>query len=336
MLRIQIADVEKIEQLEVMRPEPKKDEILLRVATVGICGSDVHVYLGRNPVLKPPKVPGHEFAGEVVSVGNPKSNIRPATMVVVNPVVNCGQCYYCRNSLQHLCERQAVIGGIIDGAMQEEIVVPERNATPLPDSFDITEGPLIEPTAVAIHATVGIRRSNVLVIGVGTIGLLVQQICRLSGSSVISTDISDSPLRLSESLGSDLAVNFRRADKMHAIQSHLKSHKIDCVVDTVCSEETLRFACKVVRKHGEIRMVGIPAGNFVSDVVSILFNEVSLRGFSLYSDSEFARATEYVVNKRIKTQILVSKVFSLGQAKEAFEYKRNNADAIKVVLRNEQ
>ncbi len=335
MLKVQIQDVGKINYLNVTPPIAGKDQVEVKVETVGICGSDVHVFLGRNPSLKPPKVPGHEFGGRIGTLGSPSGRLRTGMKVVVNPVLNCGHCYYCANSLEHLCEDQAVIGGLVDGAMQERITVPMKNVVALDEAFDMLYAPMIEPTAVAIHCAEKAKNRNILIIGLGTIGLMTQQICKLNNNRILTTDIVDHSLRLSEELNCDYSFNFNNGNRVEEIKSFLGKEKVDCIIDTVCSEETLFFACSMVRKGGEVHIVGIPPKNFIVDVVNILFNEISIRGFSLYSDSEFLLAAEYVSNKTVKTDLLVSKVFPLRNAQEAFEHKHNCKEAVKVILKNE-
>lgn len=333
MLKVIIKEVGKVIYEEVEPPKIREEEALIKVKAVGICGSDMHVYLGKNPVLAPPRVPGHEFGGIIKDIRSQNSELRIGMNVVVNPVINCGECYYCTNFMENLCEQQSVIGGDIEGAMKEEITVPLKNIIKLPDSFNILHSPLIEPTAVAVHTAGMISNSNIVIIGLGTIGLLIQQICKNNNNKVISLDIEDHPLELSKKLGANLVINFEDEDKIKKLKEFLGKEKIDVVIDVVCSYQTTSFALSIVRKCGRIIMVGIPTKNYEVDLIKILCNEIQLLSSYLYSDLEFKKAADYLIKEKVVFKPLLSKIFDLCDASEAFKYKLNNS-IIKVILKN--
>ena len=338
MLQIKVEDVKKITYENVEPPSVGRNEALVKVHSVGICGSDMHVYLDENPVLKPPKVQGHEFGGIIKEMGSPFSGLEEGMKVVVNPVVNCGSCYYCKSGQSYLCERQSVIGGDLDGAMKEEISVPLANIVPLPDDFDLKYSPLIEPTSVAVHTVNGliangVRGSNVLIIGLGTVGLLIQQVCKMNGNRVIAMDIQEHSLNLSKKLGADLVLNARRENTIEKISEFLGDKKLDVVFDIVNSKHSLNVAVNAVRKQGRIIMVGIPPKNFEVDVIGILCKEIHVTGSYLYSDSEFRTAAEYVIQGKVDIKPLLSKTFPFENAAEGYEYKLT-VPSIKVALVN--
>ncbi|MCL4385986.1 MAG: alcohol dehydrogenase catalytic domain-containing protein [Actinobacteria bacterium] len=335
MLKVIIKEIRKIVIEEDKELESfNKEEAIIKVKAVGICGSDMHVYAGENPVLSPPRVPGHEFGGIIKNIGSENNNLKVGMKVVVNPVINCGKCFYCKNSMEYLCENQSVIGGDIEGAMKEEIIVPIKNIIKLPNSFDLLYSPLIEPTAVAIHTVNKIYDSTVLVIGMGTIGLLIQQICKNNNNKLISMDIKDYPLKLSKELGADLAINFNDNNKLEILYKFLNNSKIDVVIDTVCSYNTSLFLASIVRKGGKIFMVGIPTKNYEFDIIKIICNEIGIIPNYLYRDLEFKKAADQIIEGKIMYKPLLSKVFDLKDAKDAFEFKDKNP-TIKVILKND-
>jgi L-gulonate 5-dehydrogenase len=291
----------------------------------------MHIYLGKNPGISPPHVSGHEFGGVIKELGTRSTSLKVGDKVVVNPVINCGKCYYCSNSMEHMCDNQVVIGGQIEGAMVEEIAVPIQNIIKLPDSFDIILAPMIEPVTVSIHCLQDIKKSTVLIIGLGTIGLISQQICRMNGNRVLGTDIADFSLMMSKKLGADLTIDFGHQGRDQIMHDFLGKEKIDVVVDTVCSEEALGFSTEVVRKKGKVLIIGIPERNFETNILNILFKEITLLSGSLYLDSEFVKASQYVIEKKIEVGSLITKTFPLEKAQEGFEYKLHNP-CIKVVL----
>jgi L-gulonate 5-dehydrogenase len=333
MLQVKIVKPREIRYEDIDNPRPKPDEAIITVGAVGICGSDMHIYLGKNPGISPPHVSGHEFGGFIKELGSRSPSLKIGDKVVVNPVINCGECYYCKNSMEHMCDTQVVIGGQIEGAMAEEIAVPIKNIIKLPDSFSIIQAPMIEPVTVCIHCLQNIMNSTVLIVGLGTVGLIGQQMCMMNGNKVVGTDISDFSLKMSKNLGADLTVSFSHPGRDLKIQDFLGEEKIDLVIDTVCSKETLDFCTKIVRKKGKIIIIGIPEKNFETNILNILFKEITLLSGSLYLDSEFEKAAQTTVDKKIEVKRLITKTFALDRAKEGFEYKLNNP-CIKVVLTN--
>ena len=178
MLQAVLVDKRKIVYRDAQPPQVEPGKAVIRVFAVGICGGDMRLYSGKGKVEKP-IVRGHEIAGIIKALGSKTEKLRTGMKAVINPALYCGDCYYCRCSLEHLCENMKVFGGAIDGGLQEEMLVPLENIIPLEDSFDLTYGPLIEPAAFAFHVVDQTHSSNVLIIGMGSIGLLVQQVCKL-------------------------------------------------------------------------------------------------------------------------------------------------------------
>lgn len=335
MLQVKLEDVGKISLYEVERPHPKAGEVLIKVVSVGICGSDMHVYQGHNPVVKPPLVQGHEFGGVILEVGGDVSGLAPGMTVAVNPVLNCGTCRYCLEGSTHMCEGgQAVMGAQTLGAMTEEIVVPAANVVVLDEHFDPFYAPFIEPTAVAVHTTDRFREARIAIIGLGPIGLLCQEVCRINGNRVIGFDVTDIALQCSQQLGADKTFSMRADDLKEQLAAYLQDGRIDYVIDTVCSPSTIQFAVEVVRRGGEIKLVGIPAKNFEVDVVGLLVNEITLSTSYLYTHEDFMKARDYVTSGQIQFKPLVTKVFPMREAADAYAYK-SAEPSLKVLLAND-
>jgi L-iditol 2-dehydrogenase len=173
----------------------------------------------------------------------------------------------------------------------------------------------------------------VLVIGLGTVGLLTQQVCMANGNTVVTMDIASQSLDLSRRLGCACAVDARNPARARIIEEYLGGRKIDYVVDNVCTEETVNFAASAVKKGGEVVVVGVCNVNLSIDYRTILLREVDLQASYLYSHEDFANAAAMVTTGRIELQPLVSKVFPLNHAKEAFAYK-HSVPSVKVILSN--
>jgi threonine dehydrogenase-like Zn-dependent dehydrogenase len=334
MLQVKIREPQRITYEDVDAPAPEKNHAIVATQAVGICGSDIHVYLGKNPVFKPPHVPGHEFGGVLKWVDPTSSNFVVGNKVVVNPLINCTRCFYCVRGLEHMCENQIVIGGDIPGAMKEQIAVPLKNLVRLPDDFDMILSPFVEPIAVLVHSLEGTRNSTVLIVGLGTIGQCALLMCKKNGNRVLTMDISELPLRVSDELGADGTFNFHDEEKIEKLAAFLGGNKIDLVVMTFCSRETMDFAVEVVKRTGEIKLIGLPGSNYIANTFKILTKELTLSSAYQYRDEEFVKAAQYLIDQEIDPLPLVTKVFPLEKAAQAFRHK-STEPSVKIILRNE-
>lgn len=310
--------------------EPEKGWAVVDVSAVGICGSEMHVYLGENPVLSPPRVQGHEFSGVIKALGNP-CGFHVGERVTVNPVVGCGNCYHCNRNHRYLCDEAYVIGGEVTGAFQGEVKVPIRNLVPISPNLGMIDATLIEPSAVAVHTVGNLRDSNVLVIGQGTIGMLCMQVLKQQGNRTIAMDVSSYSLDISKKLGSDCVIHSQEQDAERSICEFLGDEPLDAVIDAVCNPATMNLAIKMVKKGGMIKTVGIPKSDFEFHLVDLLCKEITLETSYLYSEEDFIKARDLVEEGKILTKPLVSKVFRFPEAPLAYEYKLSNP-SIKVVV----
>jgi len=308
-------------------PLLKDNEAVIDVKANGICGSDMHRYTGREPIKDPDRIIGHEYGGVITEIKGNAEKLKVGMKVSVNPCISCGSCFYCMNSLGYLCENQRVVNG-----MTERAVVPIKNIVRLDQSFDMILSPMVEPTAAAIHATKEIKNSRVLIIGTGSIGLIEQQLLKINGNEVITTDIEKYGQNISKKFGADLVMDFNNESKTEEIREYLEYKKIDIVFDNVCSEETLDFAIKAIKKNGTIIVVGVCNKKIEVDFRAILLYEIKIQASLLYSHSDFIKASEYISRGLLDLYPLISKVYELKKAKEAFEFK-NSKPSLKIILK---
>ena len=195
---------------ELPDPTPGPGEIVVAPRAVGICGTDLHIIDGEFPPAPYPLVPGHEFAGEVVALGAGVTGLSIGERVAVDPSLFCGHCTYCQRQRGNLCEDWGATGDTVDGAFAELVAVPAGNAYAIPDSLSWGAAALIEPLACVVH---GLRRlamvpgSELLVVGAGTLGLLLIQAARRSGAAQVSV-VEPNPARreLAVRMGAEAAV----------------------------------------------------------------------------------------------------------------------------------
>ncbi len=308
-------------------PIPGNGEALIAVKANGICGSDMHRYTGHSPISNPYNAIGHEYGGIIERIEGEGKGLEPCMKVAVNPNSWCGTCYYCRQSMENLCENMTGFNG-----MAEKVSVPFKNIVKLDPSFDLVLSPFIEPTACAIHAVGEITSSNVLVIGTGTMGLIEQQILRSNGNNVITIDMQDHALELSRRMGADLAIDFKDSYKEEKLKNYLSHKKIDIVIDNVCSDETVDLAVKAVKKSGTVLIMGVCAKNLTMDYLSVLLKEVVISTNFLFRHKDFVKASELISGGHIDVRPLIAKIYPLKKAGEAFDYKFNSPSAVKVIL----
>ncbi|MGH8861211.1 MAG: zinc-dependent alcohol dehydrogenase family protein [Jatrophihabitantaceae bacterium] len=181
----------------VADPAPESGQVVVAPRAVGVCGTDLHILDGEFPPAPYPLVPGHEFAGEVVELGAGVADLRVGDRVAVDPSLFCGHCVYCRRGRGNLCQNWGAIGDTVDGAFAEYVAVPAANAYRIPDSLSWTSAALVEPLSCVVH---GLRRlgmpagSDLLIVGGGTIGLLLLQTAVRSGAATVSV-IDPEPAR---------------------------------------------------------------------------------------------------------------------------------------------
>jgi len=237
------------------------DDVLVRVAAVGVCGSDMHYYAaGRNGqnVLRAPTVLGHEASGVVVAAGA-HAGVAAGTRVAIEPALGCGHCAACREGAYNVCPNGTCLGSPpTHGTMTEYLVVPARAVHPLPANIDTVVGSMIEPLSVAVWA---VQRADVrfghrvLVTGAGPIGLLVAQVARAAGAvEVIVTDVNDHRLAVAAELGATRTINTGATPLGEDLQ-------VDRVIECTAVPAVLWAAIRTVRPRGRVTVVGQAAPN---------------------------------------------------------------------------
>jgi L-iditol 2-dehydrogenase len=218
MKALVLSEYKKLDVVDMAKPQPGEEELLIQIQACGICGSDVHGYDGSTGRRLPPIVMGHEAAGVIEAVGDAVSGFRPGQRVTFDSTVFCGKCFFCLRGQVNLCDRREVIGVSTPafrrmGAFAEYVTVPARIAYPLPDNMAFSHAALIEAVSVAVHAVSLTRidlEDTVVVVGAGMIGLLALQAVRAAGAGkVYVIDLDETRLELARSLGATEVLNSR-------------------------------------------------------------------------------------------------------------------------------
>jgi L-iditol 2-dehydrogenase len=329
-----------LEVADLPVPAPQRDEVLIRVAACGICGSDVHGYDGSSGRRIPPIVMGHEAAGTVAALGEGVKDLAEGDRVTFDSTIYCGACDYCFRGEVNLCDRRQVLGVSCSdyrraGAFAEFVAVPSRTLYRLPDSLSFVDAAMLEAVAVAIHAvslTQISPKSSALVLGAGTIGLLVQQALRVAGCSrVIVADIDATRLKLAKDLGATEVLS-AKADLVARALQLTEGTGVDIAVEAVGRNETVRAAIESVRKGGSVVLVGNISPEVTLPLQQVVTRQIRLQG-SCASAGEYPRAIELLASGAIQVKPLITAVAPLEEGPQWFErlYGRE-PNLMKVVL----
>lgn len=295
-------------------PTPGPGEVVVQVAAVGICGTDIHIVEGEFPPTPYPIVPGHEFCGQIVE--GPRSGEK----VAVDPSLFCGACHYCRIGRGNLCERWGAIGDTVNGAMAEYVAVPEANCFTVPDELPASHGALVEPLSCAVHGFDGLPRmlgSHYLIYGAGTMGLMMLQLAVAAGAASISVvDLNTDRLQVARTLGADaVATNADEFDRPHGWEV-----VIDCTGAIPAIEDGLTR----VRRGGTYQQFGVAPGDATASLspFRIYNDEITVVG-SMAVVHSFGRAVDLVRKGAIDADTMVTHTFALDQFSEALQAFRD-------------
>jgi len=319
----------RIEELEI--PPMGDDDVLVSIAAVGVCGSDMHYYdAGRNGpnVLRQPTVLGHEASGVVVAAG-PTSGVDVGTRVAIEPAVGCGRCTTCRRGDYNVCPMGTWFGSPpTDGTMTEYLVAPGSAVHRLPENIETVTGSMIEPLSVAVWA---VQRAQVrlghrvLVTGAGPIGLLVAQVARAAGATeVIVTDVNDDRLAVAASLGATRVINTGR--------DPLDAGEVDRVLECTGVPAVLWEAIRTVRPRGRVTVVGqaAPAVDGLP-LAHLQRYEVELVTAFRYAHA-YPTAIALVSSGAVDVERIMTGRFRLDQAAEAVQAPVKDPTHLKVVV----
>lgn len=321
---------------DVEVPEPKPDEVLIRVESVGICGTDIPIFKGIRPVNYP-MIPGHEFAGVIVKTGKDVRQFAEGDRVVPGLVVHCGQCRYCRQGLESLCDNIYEIGIHGDGAFAEYVVAPEKTLHPLPASMSFNQGAAIDPLASAYRPVrkAGISSSDFVVIyGPGPIGLFGLQVARSEGAAkilMVGASGDERRLNLAQRLGADYTVNGQADDPVEVVRELTSGAMADVVIEATGVPAVVAPCLNSLKKNGRLSLAGIFHESVPIPLGDIVRRELNLRGSICYTWMDFQACLDLVASGSVIVEPLISHEFPLKQMGKALEiaYRR---ESIKIMM----
>jgi 2-desacetyl-2-hydroxyethyl bacteriochlorophyllide A dehydrogenase len=313
-----------IEFRDVPAPSPTADQILLRIKRIGICGSDVHVWHGKHPYTSYPVVQGHEFSAQVEAVGENVTGIEPGMKATARPQIVCGKCRPCMRGDYNICSDLKVQGFQAPGAAQDLFVTTKEKIVPFPESMSYEDGALVEPTAVAVHATGragDLAGKNVAVLGAGTIGNLIAQVASARGAKkVLITDISDFRLGIARQCGIRETSNAIKETLADAANRVFDDEGFDLAFEAAGVEETIAQVIPSIQKGGTIVVVAVFGDPPRVDLATAGDHELRLIGTLMYKHEDFEKAVEIIANDSVNTGPLVTKHFPFENYNESYEF----------------
>lgn len=309
----------RAEIVEVPRPTPKKDEVLVKVKATGICGSDVMSFKGKHPFRIPPVITGHEISGQIVELGSGVKDVQLGERVALEPHIGCGKCVFCHHGHYNICPNKRFVGvGEWIGGFAEYVVAAESMCHELPEGMTYEEGAAIEPLSVGLHAVLRANLTigeNVAILGCGTIGMMTLISAKVGGpGKIIITDISSFKRKTALGRGADMAIDPAQQDPVKEVLAVTQGLGVDAVFVAVPLDTVLRQSLQMCRRLGRVVIIAAFHGESALDTRQILGYERSVMGTSMYTRDDYKLAMELWKNGSIEIQPLITQRISLDQA----------------------
>jgi len=326
----------KIVYREVPRPPVGDSQIEVKMKSIGVCGSDIHVWHGKHPYTSYPVVQGHEVSAVVTKTGKDVRNVSVGDVVTIQPQVVCGKCYPCTHGLYNDCENLKVMGFQTTGMASEYFVADAEKALKLPDGMSFEHGAMIEPLAVAVHA---VRRfgsaegKRIVVIGGGPIGNLVAQTAKAQGAKgLLLSEISEYRLAAAKKCGIP-TVNPKETPLSEAIASRFGSDGADCIFECIGSPDRIREAVEIARKGSDIIVVGVVPDLCPVNMGFVQDHELRISGTAMYRTEDYLEAIRLVGVGLVDFDALITHHVPFSDYERAYRLIEEQKDrAMKVII----
>lgn len=312
---------------EIETPEPKVDEVQVKIEYCGICGSDVHYYqhgkIG-DYIVEGKFTLGHEVAGTVTKIGAGVKQVKVGDRVALEPGIPCGKCEFCKKGKYNLCPDVIFFATPpVQGALQNYVTHPADMCFVLPENVTTEEGALAEPLCVGIHAcqqgNVGLGKT-VVILGAGCIGLVTLLAAKAAGASkVILVDLYEKRLEYAEQLGADGTINAKSADVIEEVKRMLKADGADVIIETAGSGKTIYQTPFLAKKGGTVVLVGMAVeSDLTYNFAQVMAKELEIKSVFRYRNL-YPMAIDSIAAGKINVKQIVTHRFSFDRVKEAFD-----------------
>ena len=318
-------------------PTPGPNDVKIRVARTGICGTDLHIESWdswADGAVNAPLVPGHEFSGHIVEMGADVHTVAVGDMVSAEGHVVCGHCRNCRAGRRHLCIHTSSLGVNRDGAFAEYVVVPESNVWRHPDDIDPDLAAIFDPLGNAVHTALSfpLVGEDVLITGAGPIGLMAAVVARHVGARfVVVTDVNEARLELARSMGVDLAVNVANERIASAQQRLGMQEGFDIGLEMSGHPGALPEMLENLTHGAHVAMLGLPSQPIAIDWARVVSHMITIKGIYGREMFETWYAMTAMVSKGLDISRVITDRFPASRWEDAFAAARNG-DRGKIVI----
>lgn len=321
-------------------PEPQitaPDQVKIKVKFTGICGSEIHAYNGLHAFRVPPLVSGHEFAGDVVEIGEGVTACKIGDRVTAEPQYGCGECEYCKSGRYNICPDKKVLGATYwSGSFGEYVVVPQKTIILLGDKVSYEEGALIEPIAVGMHAVRENKISsdtNVVIIGTGTIGLGVYLSAKVfQPKKIIMIDVVDFNLKKAEDMGCSYTINSMEEDAAKKVIELTDGLGADVTFLAFGNGPTVKQAAQITRRGGIISEIAIIPDNVALPFGLLQSKELRVSGSNMYVYEDFKIVCKAIAEGKMDLSQFVSKIYPIEKMPEAMQLVDQKMEPVVKVL----
>lgn len=337
MKAVMLKETGRVAVVEHKMPHLGANDILIKVAYAGVCGSDMHAFRGHHPFREPPVVLGHEVSGTVADMGSDVDGFSPGDRVTVMPALSCGHCIYCEKGLPNLCVEKVVPGtGDWIGTMAEYFRADASITYKLGENTSLRLGCLAEPLSVAAHSVVQGKvcsGSRVLVLGGGTIGLLTALAAKIIGAeTVVLTDLYDYKLSIAREMGIDDVWSARREDLLQVLLEAYPE-KFETIILASGAPPVMEQAMALVQRGGRIVVTALFMEPVSIDLLQVTLQELYVVGSQIYTGEDFETALKWLEGNRAPFEKIISHVQPLDRAPEVFrDIAEHPEKIIKVLL----
>ncbi len=315
-----------VEVKEIPKPEPAPDEVLIKVKSAAICGSDLGIYhyTSAYSKMKLPVVLGHEFSGEITETGVKVEGFKVGDRVLSESVKACGVCEFCRNGMSNLCDASTLFGIHTDGGFADYVTVPYKLLHRVPDSMSYDQAALVEPLSNAVHFVRDITPFKiddyVVVQGCGPIGLFSAQLFKLGGARVLVTGLSVDKVRfeIAKKLGLE-TLNIENENLEEKVMEETEGHGADVAFVAVGAPPVVLQATRIIKKRGTVTVVGIFGAEAPLDMTWLVRRELKIHGAYDAKPENFPQSIDYIVRGLVDVDSVLTHRLSLDEAEKGFK-----------------
>ena len=332
-----LAGIDQMEMREVADPViASNTDVLIKMAAVGVCGSDVHYYVSGNigcQVVEYPFAVGHEGSGVVEKIGSAVTNVKPGDRIAIEPAISCGECDQCKAGRDHTCRELTFLGcpGQMEGCLSEYIVMPQECCFKIKESMTFAQAAISEPLAIGVYAvkqSVTMKGAKVGILGAGPIGLSVLLPARAQGGGKIYiTDRIDDRVEIAKGAGADWAGNCDKLNIVEEIKA-IESGGLDVVFECCGQQDALDQALELLKPGGKLMLIGIPTVDRVSFTIdNMRRKEICVQNVRRQVDC-VQDALDMIDDGSIDVDFMATHHFPFEKTKEAFDLVAGYKDGV--------